>query len=193
MLTTNPQLQELLSLKQQQASIIEARMSLKRADLSLEQQNLSIQQGRSIMLFTIVTIFFLPLSFFTGIFGMNNVEWESDPLSIHQQFRFMRKSTTSPILPSDSLVLLAHLIDMTHPRSPGLFYCHFRQSPPSIQPMDTSLLRHASHDFLGRDHRIQSIALGPRKHGRIASTICGDREGGNEEASRAENEQGEQG
>ena len=65
-------------------------MALKRADLS-------IHQGRSIMLFTIVTIFFLPLSFFTSIFGMNNKEWEASPMSIHQQFRFMCKLAFSLI------------------------------------------------------------------------------------------------
>lgn len=79
---TSQQLQDLLTLKQQQASIIEARMALKRADLS-------IHQNRSIMLFTIVTIFFLPLSFFTSIFSMNNIEWEKNPMSMHSQFRFM--------------------------------------------------------------------------------------------------------
>ena len=89
---TSQQLQDLLALKQQQASIIEARMALKRADLS-------IHQGRSIMLFTIVTIFFLPLSFFTSIFGMNNKEWEASPMSIHRQFRFMCKFY-SPIVDS---------------------------------------------------------------------------------------------
>jgi hypothetical protein len=83
-LLTKTQLQDLLTLKQQQASIIEARMALKRADLS-------IHQNRSIMLFTIVTIFFLPLSFFTSIFSMNNIEWGKKPLSIHTQFRFMCK------------------------------------------------------------------------------------------------------
>ncbi|KAG4441971.1 hypothetical protein IFR05_002539 [Cadophora sp. M221] len=58
------QLKDLLSLKQQQASIIEAKYALKRADES-------VTQGRSIMLFTIVTIIFLPLSFMSSVFGMN--------------------------------------------------------------------------------------------------------------------------
>ncbi|XMA07793.1 hypothetical protein WAI453_000584 [Rhynchosporium graminicola] len=58
------QLKDLLGLKQQQASIIEAKYALKRADES-------VTQGRSIMLFTIVTIVFLPLSFMSSVFGMN--------------------------------------------------------------------------------------------------------------------------
>jgi hypothetical protein len=46
------QLQELLSLKQQQASIVAAQASLERADQSVEQ-------GKAIMAFTIMTIFFV--------------------------------------------------------------------------------------------------------------------------------------
>ncbi|KAF3068878.1 hypothetical protein CFAM422_007731 [Trichoderma lentiforme] len=49
---TTEQLQALLSLKQQEASIVEARIALERADES-------VQQGRAIMAFTIVTIFFV--------------------------------------------------------------------------------------------------------------------------------------
>ncbi|KAH8761304.1 hypothetical protein BGZ57DRAFT_829634, partial [Hyaloscypha finlandica] len=58
------QLRDLLSLKQQQASTIEAKLALKRADESLIQ-------GRSIMLFTIVTIIFLPLLFMTSVLAMH--------------------------------------------------------------------------------------------------------------------------
>lgn len=46
------QLQELLSLKQQQASIVEAKAALERADQSVEQ-------GKAIMAFTIMTIIFV--------------------------------------------------------------------------------------------------------------------------------------
>ncbi|KAL7782785.1 hypothetical protein V8C37DRAFT_415420 [Trichoderma ceciliae] len=62
---SNDQLQALLSLKQQEASIVEARAAL-------QQGEESVKQGRAIMAFTIVTIFFVPLGFFTGFFGMNN-------------------------------------------------------------------------------------------------------------------------
>jgi hypothetical protein len=84
-------LKDLLALKQQQAGVVEAREAVKQGEETL-------RQGRSIMLFTIVTIVFvsfhpltprrriklylrqeltgvqLPLSFFTGIFGMNAIE-----------------------------------------------------------------------------------------------------------------------
>ncbi|KAH9209026.1 hypothetical protein DL95DRAFT_467167 [Leptodontidium sp. 2 PMI_412] len=51
----------LLELKQQQSAIVEGRATT--------WQN--FKQARSVMVFTVVTLIFLPLSFFTGFFGMN--------------------------------------------------------------------------------------------------------------------------
>lgn len=79
------QLRDLLTLKQQQASIIEATASLDRADES-------VHQGRSIMIFTVITIIFLPLSFMSSVFGMNAVEFtgsSNSVMSIREQFEFM--------------------------------------------------------------------------------------------------------
>lgn len=53
------QLQELLTLKQQQASIVAAKAALDRADQSVKQADESIQQGKAIMAFTIMTIIFV--------------------------------------------------------------------------------------------------------------------------------------
>lgn len=54
------QLQELLSLKQQQASIVEAKAALDRAEQSVEQ-------GKAIMAFTIITIIFVSCSHSDGV------------------------------------------------------------------------------------------------------------------------------
>src|SRR5579871_4015213 len=98
----NSQLKELLALKQQQAGVIEAREAVKQATATLEQ-------GKSIMLFTIVTIVFvsnhylsiedgtlirllffqLPLSFCASLFGMNTAEFNGSILSLTQQFTYM--------------------------------------------------------------------------------------------------------
>jgi hypothetical protein len=79
-------LKALLDLKQQQASIIEAKYALKRADES-------VKQGRSIMLFTIITIIFLPLSFMSSVFGMNASEFSSpnggNSMSLVHQFKLL--------------------------------------------------------------------------------------------------------
>lgn len=93
--STYAALQDLLDLKQKQASVIEARSARRDAKASADQAeaatslaNQTVRQGWSIMIFTIVTIIFvrpqgsslatdstdmgqLPLSFFTGLFGMN--------------------------------------------------------------------------------------------------------------------------
>ncbi|KAI9646050.1 hypothetical protein NHQ30_005488 [Ciborinia camelliae] len=79
------QLRDLLTLKQQQASIIEATAALDRADES-------VNQGRSIMIFTVITIIFLPLSFMSSIFGMNAIEFtgsDNAVMGIREQFKFM--------------------------------------------------------------------------------------------------------
>ncbi|KAF1358915.1 hypothetical protein EJ07DRAFT_121732, partial [Lizonia empirigonia] len=57
-------LNQLLDLEQKAASLTEARATSK--------------QGRAVMLFTIVTIIFLPLSFFTSYFGQNVSELTGD-------------------------------------------------------------------------------------------------------------------
>ncbi|RYP46241.1 hypothetical protein DL768_007508 [Monosporascus sp. mg162] len=68
---------------QQQASIVEAKAALQRADES-------VRQGRAIMAFTIVTIFFLPLGFFAAFFGMNNAEINNATwMSLNDQIRYM--------------------------------------------------------------------------------------------------------
>lgn len=53
---------------QRQAQIDEVRLSRQQADLASAQ-------NRSVMIFTVFTVIFLPLSFFTSLFGMNTREW----------------------------------------------------------------------------------------------------------------------
>ena len=56
---------------QRQAQVEEVRWSRWQAELA-SSQNLSV------MIFTTFTVIFLPLSFFTGLFGMNTREWGGD-------------------------------------------------------------------------------------------------------------------
>lgn len=53
---------DLLDMKQKQANIVEAH-------LAREQTEVAADQSRSVMIFTIFTIIFLPLSFFASVFG----------------------------------------------------------------------------------------------------------------------------
>lgn len=58
----------LLDLKQKQANVDESKIARWQAEAT---QN----QSRSVMVFTIFTVIFLPLSFFTSLFGVNAREW----------------------------------------------------------------------------------------------------------------------
>ncbi|PYI05083.1 hypothetical protein BO78DRAFT_371738 [Aspergillus sclerotiicarbonarius CBS 121057] len=64
--------ENLLDLKQKQASVDESRLARWEAEVTQDQ-------SRSVMVFTIFTIIFLPLSFFTSLFGINAREWSGTP------------------------------------------------------------------------------------------------------------------
>jgi hypothetical protein len=72
---------EVLDLKQKHANSIEVRLSRDRA---ME----AAQQGRTIMVFTIVTIIFLPMSFLAAFFAINIVEFPyvSNGAGLHLSF-----------------------------------------------------------------------------------------------------------
>lgn len=81
---TREQLRELLDIKQQQAGIVEAKAAISRADEA-------VMQGRSIVVFTVFSVVFLPLSFFASIFGMNAQEFVGGdaPMNLREQFKYM--------------------------------------------------------------------------------------------------------
>ncbi|KAK0392707.1 hypothetical protein NLU13_2202 [Sarocladium strictum] len=94
---TRSQLRELLDMKQQQSNIIEAKAAIRRADES-------VLQGRSIVVFTVVTIFFLPLSFFASVFGMNAPEISQDGIMpLRKQLTLMFAISAAVIFVSLSL------------------------------------------------------------------------------------------
>ncbi|KAK1773783.1 hypothetical protein QBC45DRAFT_339185 [Copromyces sp. CBS 386.78] len=81
--STADSVNDLLALKQQQSSVVQAWESVRQAEEA-------VTQGRAVMMFTIVTIVFLPLSFMSSIFGMNNFEFtESGPMHLGEQFKLM--------------------------------------------------------------------------------------------------------
>ncbi|KAI2627735.1 hypothetical protein GGR54DRAFT_636858 [Hypoxylon sp. NC1633] len=80
--STADNVKSLIELKQQQASVVQAWQATK-------QSEETIRQGRSIMIFTLVTIIFLPLSFMSSVFGMNNVEFSGGTWEIGDELFFM--------------------------------------------------------------------------------------------------------
>lgn len=136
------QLERLLTLKQQQASIVEAKAALRRADES-------VKQGRAIMAFTLVTIFFLPLGFIATFFGMNNREINnSDWMSLNEQIRYMFVVTVAVVIvivvgafsawPRAFTRLLVHVPFVWFGEETGL-YSHWKDSPVHHEKLD----RHA--------------------------------------------------
>jgi hypothetical protein len=69
--STRDDYDKLLQMVQRQAQVDEVRLSRLHADLASAQ-------SRSIMIFTIFTVIFLPLTFFTALFGMNTREWDAN-------------------------------------------------------------------------------------------------------------------
>ncbi|KAI1206894.1 uncharacterized protein F4807DRAFT_437611 [Annulohypoxylon truncatum] len=68
---TKKDYEKLQEMVQRQAQVDEARWSRRQTELA-SSQNLSV------MIFTTFTVLFLPLSFFTSLFGMNTKEWGGD-------------------------------------------------------------------------------------------------------------------
>ncbi|KAK1985866.1 hypothetical protein LZ30DRAFT_707297 [Colletotrichum cereale] len=67
--TTRTDYEKLLEMVQRKAQVDEVRWSRLQTELA-SSQNLSV------MIFTTFTVIFLPLSFFSSLFGMNTVEWD---------------------------------------------------------------------------------------------------------------------
>ncbi|KAI1771434.1 hypothetical protein F4818DRAFT_454561 [Hypoxylon cercidicola] len=79
---TTEGIKDILDLKQQEASLVQTW-------LAARQSEESTRQGGSIMMFTIVTTIFIPLSFMSSVFGMNNIEISGDSWSIREEFIYM--------------------------------------------------------------------------------------------------------
>ena len=86
----------MLEMAQRQAQVDEVRWSRLQTELA-SSQNLSV------MIFTTFTVIFLPLSFFTSLFGMNAAEWQGDQIPGLQMIG-------SIALPSSAFLILVSLI-----------------------------------------------------------------------------------
>ncbi|KAK0617134.1 hypothetical protein B0T14DRAFT_524503 [Immersiella caudata] len=71
--TVRKDYEKMLEMAQRQAQVDEVRWSRVQTELA-SSQNLSV------MIFTTFTVIFLPLSFFTGLFGMNTSDWPEEDL-----------------------------------------------------------------------------------------------------------------
>ena len=85
---------DLLDMKQKQANVVEAH-------LASRQSKVAADQSRTVMIFTIFTIIFMPLSFFASVFGINSKEWSGDGnnyLPLHKIFTYMMAISVAVII-----------------------------------------------------------------------------------------------
>jgi hypothetical protein len=81
-ISTAQSVADLLALKQQQAAVVQAYQGVKQAQET-------VFQGRAIIIFTIVTIVFLPLSFMSSIFAIPDAYFGSNGWTLADQFKLM--------------------------------------------------------------------------------------------------------
>ncbi|SPQ26881.1 f7fc94f9-3269-4434-ac68-0c9a4b323fc4 [Thermothielavioides terrestris] len=93
--TTRNDYEKMLEMVQRQAQVDEVRWSRLQAELA-SSQNLSV------MIFTTFTVIFLPLTFFTGLFGMNTTEWQEQVPSL--------KEIGAISLPASALLIMVSLV-----------------------------------------------------------------------------------
>ena len=99
---------------QRQAQVDEVRWSRLQTELA-SSQNLSV------MIFTTFTVIFLPLSFFTSLFGMNTAEWGGED----DNFVSLREIGAIS-LPASAFLVAASLVLAFSSRVQGLFKSAFK-------------------------------------------------------------------
>jgi hypothetical protein len=104
----------MLEMVQRQAQVDEVRWSRLQAELA-SSQNLST------MIFTTFTVIFLPLTFFTGLFGMNTIEWQEENVP-------SLKEIGAISLPASILLILVSLVAAFNWRVQGVFKVTYRGS-----------------------------------------------------------------
>jgi hypothetical protein len=102
----------MLEMVQRQAQVDEVRWSRLQAELA-SSQNLSV------MIFTTFTVIFLPLTFFTGLFGMNTIEWQEENIPSLREIGAIS-------LPASALLIIVSLVAAFSWRVQGAFKATYR-------------------------------------------------------------------
>ncbi len=93
------------------------------------QTELASSQNLSVMIFTIFTVIFLPLTFFTGLFGMNTSEWQDENVP---SLGFIGSIS----LPASIVLIVVSLVAAFSNRVQGLFrsaYKHVKNVLVAVQ------------------------------------------------------------
>lgn len=143
-------LTDLLDLKQKHSNALEARFAG-------DQAVIAAQQGQTIMVFTIVTIIFLPLSFIASFFAINFVEWEDRvQLSIGYVSKYLFGIGFAISIP---LVALAFTVQDISDGAINLF-SHTREmfgGASSLGRVRKKRARHDEHDMYPNESLLATI------------------------------------
>ncbi|RYP02235.1 hypothetical protein DL764_005877 [Monosporascus ibericus] len=127
--TTRKDYEKLLEMVQRQAQVDEVRWSRLQTELA-SSQNLSV------MIFTTFTVIFLPLSFFTSLFGMNTAEWGG------ADDNFLSLRTIGAIaLPASALLVATSLVAAFSGRAQALVRAAFRLLRRGVEGARAALAR----------------------------------------------------
>jgi hypothetical protein len=141
---------KLLQMVQRQAQVDEVRLSRLQADLASAQ-------SRSVMIFTTFTVIFLPLTFFTGLFGMNVQQWGGE--------NFLPLETIGMIaLPTSACLIITALIIAWSTRVRRLFRFISRKYNKGMRYTKTRL-RHRGQQI--RAKALPSRAMSRREQEKV--------------------------
>ncbi|CAI7674542.1 unnamed protein product [Penicillium pancosmium] len=165
--TAQKAVETLLDLKQKQANVDEAKMARWQAEVT---QN----QSRSVMVFTIFTVIFLPLSFFTSLFGINAREWSGEATNLTLATMLEIAAPASFAIIGLSLLMafsekLRGAVRKFHKIGLGLFkdflvlptksFLHwqsFKSKVPTVAVSDDSTMRERLDRYMGYErHRVK--------------------------------------
>jgi hypothetical protein len=135
----------MLEMVQRQAQVDEVRWSRLQAELA-SSQNLSV------MIFTTFTVIFLPLTFFTGLFGMNTIEWQERVPSL--------KEIGAISLPASVLLIIVSLVAAFSYRVQRVFkatYKGFKDSWKTVKALYAQRLEPASRKEAKRRRREEKL------------------------------------
>ncbi|KAK3349957.1 hypothetical protein B0T25DRAFT_611009 [Lasiosphaeria hispida] len=117
--TVRKDYEKMLEIAQRQAQVDEVRWSRLQTELA-SSQNLSV------MIFTTFTVIFLPLSFFTGLFGVNAAEWRDEKMP-------SLKLIGAISLPSSALLVILSLVAAYNWRAQSVVRSTFRHTKEALQ------------------------------------------------------------
>lgn len=139
---------KLLQMVQRQAQVDEVRLSRLHADLASAQ-------SRSVMIFTTFTVIFLPLTFFTGLFGMNTREWTGDT--------YPRLKTIGMIALPSSFVMVAASLFIAWSTTVRRFFRWTSHAYTHIANFVRDFVIHPTNKVVGKGYEMVAAKLRKRR------------------------------